>query len=92
MTSPDRVLVLEPTEGKIGKNAQGIVDPSLFTGGNQLHAKMDMESCLWTLHYEKGSVPPVLNNQRFTSFSKAKKAAEEYFAKRNIQVTTVKHT
>lgn len=78
-------------EGKNTRDSKGIIDPGLFSGSNQLHAKMDMESCLWTLHYEKGAVPPALNNQRFTSFNKARKAAEEYFFKRNIQVTTVKH-
>jgi hypothetical protein len=90
---PDRVLMLAPMEGFNPKNSMGIVDPRLFKEGedaNRLHAVMDMETCLWTLKYEKGAIPPALQGQRFTSFKNAKKFAEDYFAKRKITITEVK--
>jgi hypothetical protein len=93
LRSPDRVLVLEQIEGKNPRGGNGIIDPRLFKGGedaNRLHAKMDMETCLWSLHYEKGAVPPALQGLRFTGFKKAKQFAEEYFAKRNVKITEVK--
>jgi hypothetical protein len=92
MRSPDRILKLEPMEGKKTLNSMGIVDPRLFKDGedgNQLHAVMDIDSCLWSFRYEKGSVPPALKGT-FTGFRALKKYAEEYFTLRNIKITEVK--
>lgn len=88
----DRVLVLKPMEGKDAKSSGGIIDPNLFKDGetsNRLHAVMDGETCLWTLKYERGALPPVLRDQTFTSFKNAKKYAEEYFKQRNVAITEV---
>lgn len=91
IASPDRVFVLEPIDGKIPK-AVGSIDSSLFQeDGNKLHAVMDTETCLWSFRYERGAVPQSFLGQRFTSFKNARKFAEDYFARRNIKVSEVKH-
>lgn len=90
-SSPDRILFLEPIDGK-PLDTRGIVDPRLFkTGedGNKLHAIMDTETCLWSFRYEKGIVPPALKGT-FTGFRALKKHADEYFLQRNIRITEVK--
>jgi len=92
MHSPDRILLLEPIDGKKPLSSTGLVDPRLFSKdgeGNRLHATMDGETCLWTLKYDKGAIPPGLNG-RFTSFKNIKKFAEDYFLTRNIKITEVK--
>lgn len=88
MRSPDRVLELEVIPGKGAKTNTGMVDVSLFTGDNKLHARMDNETTLWGLQYEKGLVPEPLK-QKFTSFKVLKKFAEDYFIKRNIIIKEV---
>ena len=92
MRSSDRILMLEPVEGKDAKkgNNSGIIDPTLFKeGGNRLHCVMDPETCLWTFKYEKGMVPPMLKGT-WTGFRAAKRHAEDYFLGRNIKITEVK--
>jgi len=92
LKSADRVLILEPIDGKKPLSSTGLVDPRLFKDGeegNRLHAVMDGETCLWSLKYDKGSIPPGLNG-RFTSFKNIKKFAEDYFLTRNIKITEVK--
>jgi len=89
MRSPDRVLVLEPIEGMSPKKNTGLVDTSLFTGSNQLHAVMDTSTTLWRFQYEKGVLPEQLKH-KFTSFKTLMKHADEYFKKRNIQIKEVK--
>lgn len=93
MKAPDRVLVLEPMEGKKALSSTGLVDPRLFKEGeegNRLHAVMDMETCLWSFKYDKGAVPPYLKEQKFTGFKALKKCADDYFTKRNIRIREVK--
>ena len=90
MRSADRILMLEPIDGKNAKTNAGLVDTSLFTGGNKLHAKMDTESTLWSFQYDKGVLPEPLRENKFTNFKKAKEFAKNYFLKRNIQITEVK--
>lgn len=86
--SDDRILVLKPlVEGK-GAKASGIVDPQLFTGGNQLHAIHDTRRRMWTLKYEKGGIPEPLK-QQWTKFSDLRKAVERYFLSRNIQIIEI---
>lgn len=87
MASDDRVLVLKAKEE--GKGPKGLVDNTLLTGGNKLHAIFEGHTCLWYLKYENGALPEPLRDKRFTSFKKAKEAAEIYFNKRNLQITKV---
>jgi hypothetical protein len=91
MQAPDRILILEPVDGK-PLDTRGIVDPRLFKdgeGGNKLHAVMDSETTLWTFKYEKGTVPPALKGS-FTGFRALKKHADEYFKQRNIKISEVR--
>lgn len=93
MRSPDRILKLEPIDGKKPLSSTGLVDPRLFKDGedgNRLHAVMDTSTCLWSFKYEKGAVPPTLKDQKFTGFKKLRDFAEDYFGKRNIRITEVK--
>jgi hypothetical protein len=89
MRSPDRILVLEHIPGLSPKKNTGLVDTSLFTGTNQLHAKMDPETTFWSFQYERGVLPEPLK-QKFTSFKVLMKHADEYFKKRNIQIKEIK--
>lgn len=86
--STDRILVLEIIENKAPMTSTGLVDRSLFTGDNKLHAVMDISTCLWHCRYEKGVVPPVLQ-QRFTSFKRLYDFAKAYFKKRNINIREI---
>lgn len=89
MRSADRVLVLSIIDGKEARGSTGLVDTNLFTGTNQLHAKMDPQTSFWYFQYEKGILPEPLK-QKFTSFKVLKKHAEEYFKKRNIEIKEIK--
>lgn len=84
----DRILVLGTMDGKIPKNNLGVVDPSLFTGENKLHAILDRQTMLWHLKYESGVLPMPLK-QNFTSFKMLMKFVEDYFKKRNIIIKEV---
>ncbi len=84
----DRVLVLKPIEGKETLTNKGLVDKRLFSGGNNLHAIRDQQTTLWNFKYESGVLPDELR-QKFTSFTKLKAHADEYFEKRNIEITEV---
>ncbi len=88
MSSSDRVLMLEPIDGKAPKSSIGNTDPKLFTGENKLHVIKNEETCHWSLKYESGSIPESLK-QTFTSFKMALKTVENYFANRNIRVKEV---
>ena len=90
MSNTDRVLILEPIDGKLPKSSIGNTDPKLFTGENKLHVIKDEETCHWSLKYEAGSIPESLK-QTFTSFKMALKTVENYFANRNIRVKEVIH-
>jgi hypothetical protein len=89
MSGPERQLILEPIPGLDAKRNSGMVDVSLFTGGNKLWAKRDDQAGLWYFQYEKGVLPEPLK-QRFTSFKVLNKFAEEYFKKRNIRIAEIK--
>lgn len=84
----DRVFTLELIDSKAPVSSTGLLDHRLFKGENKLHAIMDSQTCLWSLKYEQGSIPPSLR-QRFTSFSRLKKVAEDYFATRNVKITEI---
>lgn len=87
--SSDRVIKLEIIDDKLPKTSTGMVDTSLFTGENNLHARINPETMMWTVHYEKGAVPGSLKEQRWTSFAKLYKDLELYFKARNIKITEI---
>lgn len=84
----DITLVLRPIEGKKALSSIGLLDPRLFKGGNSLHAVMDTQTCLWSLHYECG-IPPEAFRQRFTSYSQLMKFVIEYMKGRNIEIAEI---
>lgn len=89
MRKSDRVIKLKIIDGEKGLDKNGQVDPRLLNGGgNDLHAVMDPQTCLWTLHFEKGMIPMPLR-QQFTSFSMTKKHVEAYYRGRNIEIAEV---
>lgn len=87
--SSDRVLTLKPIDAKAAKSSTGLMDPRLFTGEQQLHLTMDTQTMLWNFRYSNNGVLPEPLKSRFTSFRMAYKHAEDYFKKRNIQITEV---
>lgn len=85
----DRIIVLE----QISKDKHadtGMVDTSLFKGGNQLHARQDSRTLFWTLHMEKGDVPGALKKQRFTTFKHLLDFVRNYFERRNARIVEIK--
>lgn len=82
----DRILVLEKVDPKSKDN--GLIDPEVFEGKNNLHAVMDESTCLWTFKYERGTIPEPLR-MKFTSFKHLKEHADIYFGKKNIKITKV---
>lgn len=82
----DRALIVEQIEGKTTKTSTGMDDPRLFKGGNRLRIVRDGATCLWSYKYDVGGVPPVLKDQKFTSFDKALETAKIYYAKRNLNI------
>lgn len=89
LSTKDRIIKLEVIDNKLPKTSTGMVDTSLFTGGNNLHTRIDPQTMMWTVHYEKGAVPGGLKEQRWTSFAKLYKDLEMYFKDRNIKITEV---
>jgi hypothetical protein len=86
--SNDRVLHLELIEGQTAKNSTGLVDTRLFKGGNRFHVIKNPVNNLWSFKYEAGGLPESLK-QSFTTFTKAKEFAENYFNNRGLRVTSV---
>lgn len=80
----DRILVLE----KELSSKDTMMDPAVFTGGNNLHCVMLPGTSLWCFRYEHGAIPPALRN-RFTTFSEAKTHAEAYFKSKKIKIVSV---
>ena len=85
--TPDRIVVLKPL-GDV-KDSMGKVDNRLFSGENNLHAKMDLEYGHWYLQYESGSLPQPLQ-QRWTSFSRMRNFVTDYFKRRNVEIAEIK--
>lgn len=88
LLSTDRVFKLGVIDGQKPKNTLGLTDPRLFTGENELHAIQDEQTCLWSLKYTAGVIPPPLR-QQFTSFKMCKKFVEDYFRGRNVEIKEV---
>lgn len=90
LRASDRILMLEPIEGKTAISSTGLVDNRLFTGGQNLYLKMDPETCLWSFQYTQNGLLPAGLTGKFTSFKAGFKHAEGYFLKRNIRITQIK--
>ena len=86
--SSDRILMLEPMEGKSALDLRGSVDSRLFRGENRLHAIMDKQSAMWYLRYDSGIMAESLK-QRWTSFNKLLTFVTEYFKRRNVNIKEV---
>ncbi len=89
MRSRDRVFKLGIIDDKLPKNSTGMVDTRLFTGENRLHAKMDPETCFWSLQYETGGALPQPLKVNFTTFPALKRHVEDYFKTRNIEIKEI---
>jgi len=87
-TGADRVISLKVKDGEKVKSNIGLLDPRLFSGENKLHATIDGQTSLWSLHYDSGILPQQLR-QKFTGFSKLMSFVTDYFARRNIEVKEV---
>lgn len=88
MRAKDRVFKLGLIDNKLPKNSTGMVDTRLFTGENNLHAKMDPATCFWFLQYDNGALPQPLK-VNFTSFPALKRYTEDYLRTRNIEIKEV---
>lgn len=86
--SDDRILVLQAIQGR-EEEAEKSLGGALLKGNNKLHAEMDPQFTSWKLRLDKGGVPHALRS-KFTGFSQALKAAENYFEKMGIKVVEVK--
>lgn len=86
--SDDRILVLAPIEGQKPRGNNGIVDPRLFQGEDNLHAVLGPDN-LWSMKYSKGTLPEPLR-QRFTTFQRLLDYAEGYFKRRGVRIVEVK--
>ena len=85
--SDDRVLVLEPIDGK-PLTTGGLIDKRLFTGDNRLHSIRDTRTGFWYLKYDMGTIPQPLQ-QRFTTFQKMYSFTDNYFNNRNIRIKEI---
>lgn len=85
----DIIIVLKPVEGKSAKNALMEVDNRLFTGKNNLHAIMDIQTCLWSLKFDSGLLPPLLR-QQFTSWTKLLTLVKEYYSRRDVVIAEIR--
>ena len=89
LRSNNRTLVLKPVDGKKAASSTGLVDPRLFTGGNNLHAIKMPPYGLWAFKYDSGGLPEPLK-QKFTSFKALFDFAKVYFLKRNLEIVEIK--
>ena len=84
----DIILELAPMEGKTTLTSKGMPDKRLFTGENKLHLFRDTITGLWRLKLDFGTLPQPLM-QHFTKLSYAKEAAEQYYGRRNVEITKI---
>lgn len=90
LRSSDRVLSLSVIDGEKAKSSTGLLDTRLFTGEQQLRLKMDSQTCLWFFQYTNNGILPEPLKGKYTGFKAGLKTAEDYFKKRNIQITDIK--
>ena len=81
MTSDDRILMLEVTDGKKAND-------SLVDVNNNLHAIL-LQNNLWTLKYEHGFLPNPLRNLSFTNFNLLLKHVKEYIERRGLRIKEI---
>jgi hypothetical protein len=89
LRSTDRVLKLKVKDNTKPKSSMGTVDPSLFSGGHDLHLKMDMQTNLWSFRYSNNAILPEALAGQFTTFSKGYDQAVQYFERRNVEIAEV---
>jgi hypothetical protein len=83
--SETRVLAMTIKPGTKPKNSSGFTEARIMSGDNKLLVIPDQMS-LWSFKYERGGLPPYLQEKKFTTFGQALKFASAYFAQRNIEV------
>lgn len=88
--SMDRVLSLEVVDGKKPLSSTGLIDTRLFNGAQQLHLKMDPQTCLWSFQYSNPGLLPEALKGHYTGFKAGIKFAEQYFKSRNIRIKEIK--
>jgi hypothetical protein len=88
MIKDDIIIVLKVSDTTKPRSVSGMVDYRLFKGGNNLHIVMDPETCLWSLKFDSGIVPPEIK-QQYTSYKKALQAVANYYAKRGVEIKEV---
>ena len=88
MHSLDRVIELQPMEGKTPLSSTGAVDKRIFNGENNLHGLYNNDKGLWEFKYERGDLPGALQCQ-FTTFNELLNYARAYFQKRNVEIKGV---
>lgn len=86
MRSPDRILSMKIKDIKVKDTS--LLDPRLATGENKVHVIKEEQTGFWYFKYEHGGLPEPLKC-KFTSFKKALQHAEEYYNRRNIDITEV---
>lgn len=84
----DRIFVLKIIDGEKPLTSLGMVDKSLFTGGNNLHAKLDIQSGFWSCYYDHGRLPEPISGT-WTSYDRLLFDVEAYLRKRNIEIAEV---
>lgn len=89
LRSSDRILKLEVMDGKKPLSSLGNVDTRLFTEGQNLHLKMEPETCLWYFQYSQNGLLPEALKGKFTSAKAGVKHAEDYYVKRNVRITKI---
>lgn len=85
MNGAVRTFSMKPIDGA-PKAISGQIDRRLFSGENKLRAYL--ETGLWMFKYDEGMVPGALR-QKYTSFNMAKKHAEDYFFRRNVEIKEI---
>lgn len=85
MVVKDKILVLEQLDSK---KSTGVFDPTVFKGGNALHAVMDSQTTMWSFKMERGLVPGALRN-KYTGLNALLSHATAYFANKNIRIKEV---
>lgn len=84
----DRILVLKVIDGEKPLSSIGMVDKTLFTGGNRLHARYTVQTGWWNCYYDHGKIPEAISGT-WTSFDKLHFDVQAYMKKRNIAIEQV---
>lgn len=84
----DRVFVLKVIDGTKPLSSFGMVDKTLFSGGNNLHARLNVQTGWWSCCYDHGRLPEPLSGN-WTSYERLLFDVEAYLRKRNIEIAQV---